>query len=89
MRLRHTESMGLRKENILRWISGGTARNGTVSVRKCFHASSAAGSCVAASRMIISFDFAGFATIAIMTIVDEVIALWMLCDYAGKVDVGP
>jgi hypothetical protein len=38
-RLRHTASRGLRKENILRWISGGTARKGILSLGKAFHAS--------------------------------------------------
>jgi hypothetical protein len=38
-RLRHTASTGLRKENILRWISGGTARKGILSLGKAFHAS--------------------------------------------------
>ena len=38
-RLRHTASTGLRKENILRWISGGTARKGILFLEKAFHAS--------------------------------------------------
>ena len=38
-RLRQTASTGLRKENILRWISGGTARKGILSFGKAFQAS--------------------------------------------------
>jgi hypothetical protein len=41
-RLRHTASIGLRKVKILRWISGGTPRKGTVLVN-CLHASPGAG----------------------------------------------
>jgi len=84
-RLRHTESIGFRKENILWWISGGTARNGTVCfvAWKRFHASLATGSCATASCMITSFDLAGAADIDIVVFVvccvEDDIALGMLC----------
>ena len=45
-RLKQTASIGLRIANILRWISGGIARKGTLFL-KAFHASS----CAPASRV--------------------------------------